>query len=143
MLDAVTKLEAPFDIYKFDCKEMIPNSEAFKLRKALLSMKFKKKFCDLYSFSQSGDFLRLSNNQRPREVNSLLNVIRGIKQSVATYLNKQFTRSMSVSCSKYDRGGNFCCLYSFLHENSRLLDCRHIQSQGSVWRMSKVFGVLA
>lgn len=126
ILDGVTKLEAPFDIYKFDCKAMIPNSEAFKLRKALLEMRFKKKTCDLYSFSQSGDFLKLPQPQRPVEVNQLLDVIRGVQRNVAIYLNKQFNNSLSVSCSKYDRGGNICCLHSFFYLRTRLLDSRHM-----------------
>lgn len=107
ILDAVTKLVAPYDIYKLDCKDLIPNSEAFKLRSALLAMKFKKKSCDLYSFSQSADFMKISNNQKPREVQQLLEVIREIKQKVATYLKRKFNKTISVSCSKYDHGGNW------------------------------------
>lgn len=92
---------------------MIQNSDAFKLRTALLTMHFKKKSCDLYSFGQSPDFNRISNNQKPKEVQQFLEVLKGIKQKVATYLNKTFNNIISVSCSKYDNGGNIF-IYIFI-----------------------------
>lgn len=106
-LDAVTKLDTPFDVFKFDCKDMISNSEAFKLRQALLTMTFKKKSCDLYSFSQSSDFIRSTNIKKPKEVEQFLIFLEKIKQNIATYLGKTFNNMISVSCSKYDHGGNF------------------------------------
>lgn len=99
-------MDAPFDVYKFDCKNVIQNADAFRLRTALLTMNFKKKSCDLYSFSQSPDFNRISNNQKPNEVIQFLEVLKEIKKNVATYLNKTFNNVTSVSCSKYDHGGN-------------------------------------
>lgn len=85
---------------------MIQNSDVFKLRTALLSMKFKKKSCDLYSFHQSPDFYRIANSQRPKEVQQFLEVLREIKMKVERFLAKEFNLSISVSCSKYDNGGN-------------------------------------
>lgn len=107
LTDRVTKLETPFDIYKFDCKDMISNSDAFKLRTALLTMKFKKKSCDLYSFSQSPDFNRIQKDLRPKEVQQFLEILVEIKKKVAAYLKKTFNNTTSVSCSKYDHGGKF------------------------------------
>jgi len=86
---------------------MISNSEAFKLRQALITMTFKKKSCDLYSFSQSSDFIRSTNIKKPKEVEQFLIFLEKIKQNIATYLGKTFSNMISVSCSKYDHGGNF------------------------------------
>lgn len=55
----------------------------------------------------------MPNNEKPREILQILDVLRGIKQNIAAYLNKQFNRTISVSCSKYDRGGNFFRLHFF------------------------------
>lgn len=107
LLDGVTKLKTPFDVYKFDCEGMISNSDAFKLRTALLTMQFKQKSCDLYSFSQSGDFYKLPIKDRPKEVQQFLVILKEIKQKIAAYLGKRFNKTISVSCSKYDLGGNF------------------------------------
>lgn len=107
--DAVTKLDTPFDVFKFDCKDMISNSEAFKLRQALLTMTFKKKSCDLYSFSQSSDFIRSTNIKKPKEVEQFLIFLEKIKQNIATYLGKTFNNMISVSCSKYDHGDYLLC----------------------------------
>lgn len=90
---------------------MIPNSDAFKLRSALLTMKFKKKSCDLYSFSQSSDFIRSSNMKKPKEVEHFLHVLKKIKQNIADYLGRKFNKTISASCSKYDHGGNFSYLF--------------------------------
>ncbi|VVC45023.1 Hypothetical protein CINCED_3A023091 [Cinara cedri] len=105
----VKKLDAPFDIYKFDCQSMIPINEAFKLREVLLTMPFKKRTCDLYSFSQSSDFYRISNKNKPIEVQQLLEVLVQIKQKISTYLGQKFNNSISVSCSKYDIGDYLLC----------------------------------
>lgn len=86
---------------------MISNFDAFKLRAALLKMQFKRKSCDLYSFSQSGDFYKLLIKDRPKEVQRFLDVLKEIKQNIAAYLGKRFNKTISVSCSKYDLGGNF------------------------------------
>jgi len=110
-LAAVTKLDTPFDVFKFDCRNLLPNSEAFKLRRALLKMMFKKKSCDLYSFSQSSDFIRSTNLKKPKEVEQFLIILEDIKQKIATYLGKTFNNMISASCSKYDHGGNFFVLF--------------------------------
>jgi len=107
--DAVTKLDTPFDVFKFDCKGMITNSEAFKLRQALLTMMFKKKSCDLYSFSQSSDFIRSTNLKKPKEVEQFLIFLEEIKQKIANYLGKTFNNMISASCSKYDHGDYLLC----------------------------------
>lgn len=101
----VQKLDAPFDIYKFDCKDVISVTDALKLREALLTMNFKKKSCDLYSFSQSADFKRLASDQIPEELKRYLSILDMIKQRIAVYLKKKFNKMISVSCSKYDQGG--------------------------------------
>lgn len=93
-------------MYEYDCHNVIPNAEAFKLRNALLSMKFKKKSCDLYSFGQSPDFYRVENSQKPIEVQQFLEVLEEIKMKLSVFLSKQFNQTISVSCSKYDKGGN-------------------------------------
>lgn len=108
-LGAVTKLNTPFDVYKLDCRDMISNAEAFKLREALLTMTFKKKSCDLYSFSQSPDFIRSTKLKKPKEVEQFLVLLETLKQNIATYLGKTFNDTISASCSKYDRGGILCC----------------------------------
>lgn len=90
---------------------MISNAEAFKLREALLTMTFKKKSCDLYSFSQSSDFIRSTRLKKPKEVEQFLILLKFIKKKIATYLDKKFNNTISASCSKYDRGGNFFCFY--------------------------------
>lgn len=105
--DAVTKLQAPFDIYQFDCSTMIPNCDVFELRTALLTMSFKKISCDLYSFDQSPDLNRISNSLMPKEVQQFMHVLKEIKQKVANYLKLQFNEEISVCCSKYDKGGIF------------------------------------
>lgn len=104
-------MESPFDLYKFDCKNMIPNSEAFKLREALLTMQFKKRSCDLYSFSQSSDFYRISNNEKPIAVQQLLEVLLELKQKISAYLEQTFNNTISVSCSKYENGGKYFLYY--------------------------------
>jgi len=86
---------------------MISNADAFKLREALLTMTFKKKSCDLYSFSQSPDFIRSTRLKKPKEVEQFLILLKIIKNKIATYLKKNFNNTISASCSKYDRGGNF------------------------------------
>jgi hypothetical protein len=85
---------------------MISNTDAFKLRNALLTMKFKKKSCDLYSFGQSPDFNLLPRNQKPKEVLQFLELLQKIKEKISIYLEKKFNKTISVSCSKYDNGGN-------------------------------------
>lgn len=85
---------------------MIPNADAFKLRNALLSMRFKKKSCDLYSFSQSPDLYRVENTRKPIEVQQFLEVLEEIKVKLSVFLSKEFNQTISVSCSKYDEGGN-------------------------------------
>lgn len=90
---------------------MIKSADAFKLRTALLTMKFKKKSCDLYSFSQSPDFNLIPNSQKPIEVQRFLDILQKIKENISSYLEKEFTPTISVSCSKYDTGGN---LYQIL-----------------------------
>ncbi|XP_029344824.1 uncharacterized protein LOC100575121 isoform X1 [Acyrthosiphon pisum] len=107
--DAVTKLNTPFDVFKLDCRNMISNAEAFKLREALLTMTFKKKSCDLYSFSQSSDFIRSTRLKKPKEVEQFLSLLKIIKNKIATYLKKNFNNMISVSCSKYDRGDYLLC----------------------------------
>uniref|UniRef100_A0A2H8TJ70 uS12 prolyl 3-hydroxylase n=1 Tax=Melanaphis sacchari TaxID=742174 RepID=A0A2H8TJ70_9HEMI len=107
--DLVTKLDAPFDVFKFDCRGIISTTEAFKLRDALLKMTFKKKSCDLYSFSQSSDFIRSPNLEKPKEVEQFLIFLKEIKQNIATYLGKKFNSMISASCSKYDRGDYLLC----------------------------------
>lgn len=111
--ESVRKLDTPFDVYKFDCKGIIKNSDAFKLRKSLLKMPFKKKSCDLYSFGQSADFFKIKNNQRPQEIQQFLNILKTIKQKIANHLGKKFNNVISVSCSKYDHGGNLLLLACF------------------------------
>lgn len=111
--ESVRKLETPFDVYKFDCKGVIKNSDAFKLRKSLLKMPFKKKSCDLYSFGQSADFFKIKNNQRPQEIQQFLNILKVIKQNIAKLLGKTFNNVISVSCSKYDHGGNVLLIACF------------------------------
>ncbi|XP_022180958.1 prolyl 3-hydroxylase OGFOD1 isoform X2 [Myzus persicae] len=106
---AVTKLNTPFDVYKLDCRDMISNAEAFKLREALLTMTFKKKSCDLYSFSQSPDFIRSTKLKKPKEVEQFLVLLETLKQNIATYLGKTFNDTISASCSKYDRGDYLLC----------------------------------
>lgn len=86
---------------------MISNAQAFKLREALLTMTFKKKSCDLYSFSQSPDFMRSTKLKKPKEVEQFLILLKIIKNKIAKYLKKNFNNTISVSCSRYDRGGNF------------------------------------
>ncbi|XP_050436203.1 prolyl 3-hydroxylase OGFOD1 isoform X2 [Adelges cooleyi] len=105
----VTKLDAPYDIYKLDCKNIISNSDAFKLRSALLTMKFKKKSCDLYSFGQSPDFYRISNKDKPDEVQQFLLVLAEMKKKIATFLEKTFNKTTSVSCSMYNHGDYLLC----------------------------------
>lgn len=90
---------------------MIPINEAFKLRNALLTMSFKKRSCDLYSFSQSSDFYRISNKEKPIAVQQLLEILVEIKQKVSTYLGLTFNNTISVSCSKYDSGGKYILYY--------------------------------
>lgn len=111
LLGGVKKLESPFDLYKFDCKTMIPNSEAFKLREALLRMNFKKRSCDLYSFSQSLDLNSISNNEKPIAVQQFLEVLGEIKGKISTYLGLTFNNLISSSCSKYDHGGKSFLYY--------------------------------
>jgi len=89
---------------------MISNAEAFKLREALLTMKFKQKSCDLYSFSQSSDFIRSTRLRKPKEVEQFLVLLKIFKQNIANYLGKTFNDMISASCSKYDRGGIFFCI---------------------------------
>lgn len=72
---------------------------------------FKKKSCDLYSFSQSSDFIRSTNLKKPKEVEQFLIILEDIKQKIATYLGKTFNNMISASCSKYDHGGNFFVLF--------------------------------
>lgn len=93
---------------------MISSTDAFNLRTALLTMKFKKKSCDLYSFSQSPDFNLIPRIQKPREVQHFLELLKGIKGNISSYLGKKFNKTISVSCSKYDNGGN---LYQIFLEN--------------------------
>lgn len=113
-LDEVTKLNAPYDIYKFDCKDMISNSDAFKLRTALLTMKFKKKSCDLYSFEQSPDFYRITDDEKPKEVQQFLSVLAEVKTKIASFLGKTFNQTTSVSCSMYNQGGKiFTLIFNF------------------------------
>lgn len=107
--DAVTKLNTPFDVFKLDCRDMISNADAFKLREALLTMTFKKKSCDLYSFSQSPDFIRSTRLKKPKEVEQFLILLKIIKNKIATYLKKNFNNTISASCSKYDRGDYLLC----------------------------------
>ncbi|CAI6367906.1 unnamed protein product [Macrosiphum euphorbiae] len=107
--DAVTKLNTPFDVFKLDCREMISNAQAFKLREALLTMTFKKKSCDLYSFSQSPDFMRSTKLKKPKEVEQFLILLKIIKNKIAKYLKKNFNNTISVSCSRYDRGDYLLC----------------------------------
>lgn len=104
--DLVVQTTEPFEIYKLDCKTMISNADAFKLRAALLTMKFKKKSCDLYSFSQSADFNLIPRSQKPKEVLRFLDILSTIKENVSSYLKMKFSETPSVSCSKYDHGGN-------------------------------------
>lgn len=89
---------------------MIPNSEAFKLREALLRMHFKKRSCDLYSFSQSLDLNTISTNERPIAVQQFIEVVGEIKEKISTFLGLTFNNAISISCSKYDQGGKY-----FLH----------------------------
>lgn len=111
--EGVKKLETPFDVYKLDCKGIIKNSDAFKLRKSLLKMPFKKKSCDLYSFGQSADFFKIKANQRSQEIQQFLNILKGIKQNISKHLGKKFNNVISVSCSKYDHGGNLLLIVCF------------------------------
>jgi len=92
---------------------MISNAEAFKLREALLTMTFKKKSCDLYSFSQSPDFIRSTRLKKPKEVEQFLALLKIIKQNIATYLGKTFNNTISASCSKYDHGGRLFFSFNF------------------------------
>lgn len=70
-------------------------------------MQFKKKSCDLYSFGQSPDFFKIKNNQKPRELRQFLDTLKVIKEKISQYLEKEFNDVISVSCSKYDHGGNY------------------------------------
>lgn len=76
------------------------------MRDALLTMQFKKKSCDLYSFDQSLDLSRIDSSSKPEEVQQFMDVLSEIKQKVATYLNLRFNETISICCSKYDKGGN-------------------------------------
>jgi len=106
LLGAVIKLHAPFELYQFDCSGIIPNSDAFKLRTALLTMTFTKKTCDLYSFDQTSDLNSIPNSSKPKEVQKFMDVLKEIKKKVAAYLQTHFNNTISVCCSKYDTGGN-------------------------------------
>lgn len=103
---------------------MISNAEAFKLREALLTMTFKKKSCDLYSFSQSPDFIRSTRLKKPKEVEQFLVLLKTIKQNIANYLGKTFNNTISASCSKYDHGGRlFCFVLIFTHNSMYISNC--------------------
>jgi len=106
LLGAVTVLNAPFELYQFDCSGIIQNSDAFELCTALLTMKFVKKTDDFYSFGQTSDLNSIPNNSKPKEVKQFMNVLKEIKRKIAAYLRVHFNNTISVSCSKYDNGGN-------------------------------------
>lgn len=53
------------------------------------------------------DFIRSSDIVKPKEVKQFLILLKEIKQKIATYLGKQFNSTISVSCSRYEHGGNF------------------------------------
>lgn len=102
---------------------MISNAEAFKLREALLTMTFKKKSCDLYSFSQSPDFIRSTRLKKPKEVEQFLVLLKQIKQNIATYLGKTFNNTISASCSKYDHGGKLFFVLILTQHNMYIYNC--------------------